>query len=498
MDDNKQNMEENQSQTLYESGSLKNQEKNYKPLSVEDLSSNVETSTENDNYSKIDLKEKMVNRANNNSKNNKNIYFIIGGIMLFLLVIVGFFVKFFFSSPSKNTRVELNYWGLWEDKSIIQPLIEQYQAKNTNVIIKYQKMDPNGYRDRLIVRSQQNNGPDIFRFHNTWIPEIKNVLSALPKKIMSENEFEKTFYELYKNDLKIGNNYYGISLMLDGLVMVYNENIFNNAGIKKPPETWEDIINNVGQLTVKDRNGRIITSGIALGTASNISHFSDIFCLFLLQNGADLTKLDSSEAAGALESYRKFAEPPDNYWDETMPDSIDAFIQEKVAMIIIPSWEILKIKTLNSNLNFKVIPVPKLPQANPLTIASYWVDGVSKYSDGIKQNEAWKFLKYMSEKDTMTKLFELQSKNRLFGAAPSRIDLAQISIQNNYIGPIIKQVKYYKSTPGISYTYDNGLNDDIIQYIENAINATINGESYESSLSTANEGVSKVLERYAN
>ena len=59
-----------------------------------------------------------------------------------------------------------------------------------------------------------------------------------------------------------------------------------------------------------------------------------------------------------------------------MPDSIDAFIQEKVAMIIIPSWEILKIKTLNSNLNFKVIPVPKLPQANPLTIASYWVDGV--------------------------------------------------------------------------------------------------------------------------
>ena len=75
--------------------------------------------------------------------------------------------------------------------------------------------------------------------------------------------------------------------------MVYNENIFNNAGIKKPPETWEDIINNVGQLTVKDRNGRIITSGIALGTASNISHFSDIFCLFLLQNGADLTKLDS-------------------------------------------------------------------------------------------------------------------------------------------------------------------------------------------------------------
>ena len=58
MDDNKQNMEENQSQTLYESGSLKNQEKNYKPLSVEDLSSNVETSTENDNYSKIDLKEK--------------------------------------------------------------------------------------------------------------------------------------------------------------------------------------------------------------------------------------------------------------------------------------------------------------------------------------------------------------------------------------------------------------------------------------------------------
>jgi multiple sugar transport system substrate-binding protein len=502
MDDDKQNMNENQFKTLYESESSRLQseeKKNYKPIPLDQLSSGVGQSDRIDNYSKIDIKETAPNQDNSGVKHSsRNIYFIIGGVILFFIIVFGFFVRLFFSSSEKNKEIDLVYWGLWEDKSIIQPLIDQYQTKNPNVKINYQKMDPNGYRDRLIVRSQQNNGPDIFRFHNTWIPEIKTVLSAIPKGIMSESEFEKTFYEIYHKDLKINNSYFGIPLMLDGLVMVYNENLFNNVGIKDPPETWEDIINSVGQLTVKDKTGKIVTSGIALGTASNISHFSDIFCLFLLQNGADLTKLDTPEASGALESYRKFAEQPDNYWDENMPDSIEAFIQEKTAMIIIPSWELLRIKSLNNNLNFKVIPVPKLPQANPVSIASYWVDGVSKYSDGIKQLEAWKFLKYLSEKETMARLFELQSNNRLFGTAPSRIDLAPIAVQNEYIGPVIKQAKYFKSSPGISNTYDNGLNDEIIQYIENSINETINGESYDAALKTAKEGIDKVIERYAN
>lgn len=458
MDDNNQNMNENQTDNSNTA--------NFEPLSADDLI----------------------------QPDNKNKFYIIGaGILIFILIFVLVF-KFFTGNAKTNKEVKLTYWGLWEEKEVMQPLIDQYQNKNPNIKIEYIKRDPQDYRNKLIVRSQQGQGPDIYRFHNTWVPEIKEVLSYIPNNVLSNKEFEKTFYPIFKSDLKIGDHYYGIPLMIDGLVLLYNDNLFKSAGIDKPPHTWEDVINNISKLTVRDKEGKLATAGIAIGTASNIEHFSDILGLFIIQNGGDLKNLDSQEAAGALESYRKFAEPPDNYWDESMPSAIAAFAQEKVAMILVPSWQILSIKSINPELVFKAVPVPTLPGGEPISISSYWVEGVSRFSN--KQEEAWKFLKFLSEKENMTKIYELQTKSRQFPTASSRVDLASIQSQNQYLDAVIKQAKYYKSIPSVSLTYDNGLNDGVNQYLENAINSTINGESYKSALKTAKEGIEQELKRY--
>lgn len=475
MNDNNQKIEENQTKTIYEDV------RNYDPLKAEDLS-RTESPTDSDN----------------DSFDNKKKYLIIGGAVLAFIILFFIVFKLFTGRTDASKELELTYWGLWEENEVIQPLIDQYQASNPNIKIEYVKMTPEDYRNKLLVRSEQGQGPDIYRYHNTWIPEIKAVLTPLPENIISISEYEKTFYPLYKNDLKVGDYYYGIPLMVDGLVLLYNDNLFKSAGINTPPKTWEDIINNISELTVRSTEGNIVTSGIAIGTASNIEHYSDILGLFLLQNGADINNLDTAEAAGALESYRRFAEPPNNYWDETMPSAIQAFAQEKVAMIIVPSWQILNLKTLNPELNFNAVPVPTLPGGDPISVASYWVEGVSRYSEGDKQTAAWKFLKYLSEKETMTKLYELQTNSRQFPSASSRVDLGTIQSQNQYLDAVIKQANYYKTIPSIMFTYDNGLNDEINQYMANAINSTINGESYRSALKTANEGIVQVLNRYKN
>ncbi len=429
------------------------------------------------------------------SEGGKSRYFIIGGAVILFLIIFILIFRFFFAGKSQKKEIKLSYWGLWEEKEILQPIIDEYQAQNKGVKIDYQKMTPQDYREKLIARSKNKEGPDIFRFHNTWIPELKEVISPLPESIISNEEFEKTFYSVYKNDLKVENNYYGLPLMIDGLVLVYNQTLFKQAGISTPPVSWEDIIDYVAKLTVKNKEGQIITSGIALGTASNVDHFSDIFGLFLAQNGIRSIKdLDQPEAAGALESYRKFSEPPDNFWDETLPNSTTAFIQEKVAMIIVPSWVILTIKASNPEINLKVVSVPEIPGSKPVSLASYWVEGVSKYSNN--QIEAWKFLKFLSQKDTLAKLYQLESTSRLFGEPYSRVDLKDTLSQNEYIGAVIKQADSFISMPVISRTYDNGLNDGINKYLENAINSTVNGESYDSALKTAKKGVDQILSLY--
>ena len=416
---------------------------------------------------------------------------------MFFIVIFGLLLSFFLRGSGTKTAVELNYWGVWEDQDVIQPLIDDYKKKNPNVSITYTKMVPADYRVKVSTRGKNGTGPDIFRFHNTWIPQMREIIAPMPSAVMSTEEFKQTFYAIHSKDLVIEDKAYGMPLSIDGLVLMYNQELFKKAGIGAVPVSWEDVLDDVSKLTVKNQDGKIITSGIALGTASNIEHYSDIFGLFLVQNGGDIAQLSRPEAAGALESYRRFAESDSATWDELMPNSVQAFAQEKVAMIIAPSWQALSIKAMNPNLSMRVVPVPVIPSSKPLSIASYWVEGVSRY--GTNQTEAWKFLKFLSEKESETKMFELQSKVRLFGNAYSRQDLGELLADHDYLGAVIKQAKgegAYRSLPLISRTYDGGLNDSIVGYVQNAINETIQGVSYEQALSTAEAGVIQVLTNF--
>lgn len=425
---------------------------------------------------------------------SKTKYFIIAGGVLFFIFI--FFLIFsFFGGKRNKAPVTLSYWTLWEDTAVYDPLIKEYQRANSHIKINVQKMSIEDYREKLSARVPQGQGPDMFRFHNTWVPMLKDILAPLPKSVMADKEFTDTFYPIHASDLKDGGSFYGIPLEIDGLVLIYNEDLLNKSNISKPPSNLDELIDQdfLSQFTFKDTDGNLISSAIAMGTTSNVEHFSDIFGLLLLQNGGDLRNLDNAAAAGALEGYRKFAEV--GVWDDSMPNSITAFTQEKVAMIIAPSWQILSIKAQNPDIKLKVTTIPfNLPGNQPISLATYWVEGVSKKSPN--SLEAWKFLKFLSEKENMTKLYEQQKKTRLFGEPYSRVDLADKLISDDYIGVVIQQADQYKSLPLVSRTNDKGLNDGIIKYIENAINAAAEGVSYNEALRTAKQGVDQIYDQF--
>jgi len=439
---------------------------------------------------------------------NSNKVPLIMGIILFFTVVFGLIFWFFLkdrifppsTAPTETgEEVTLTYWGLWDEVAVYQPLIEAYQKEHPNVKINYEKMDPEQYRERLIARSQAGNGPDIFRYHNTWLPQIQEVVSPLPQDIMSNQEFEQTFYPIHQKDLKISDNYYGIPLMVDGLVLIYNETLLKQAGISTPPPVWvggdNDVLNTVNKLTVKEPNGQIVTSGIAVGTADNIPHYGEIFGILLLLNGGDLKDLTTNEASEALLLYRKFAE--DGYWNSSMPNAVSAFTQGKVAIIIAPSWHVINIKAQNPELQVKVASIPKGLDDSAVSIANYWVEGVNRLSKN--QTEAWKFLNYLSEREQLTKMYEAQTQVRLFGNPYPRQDMAELLRDNEYLAPVISQAQndVYVGLPLVDRTYDEGMNDEILQYIKNAINSAEEGVDYSAALGTADQGIKQVLERYA-
>lgn len=419
---------------------------------------------------------------------------ILSLAILFIIAVALFFGgRFVVGYIARSREVTISYWGLWENEAVIRGILNDFEAKNPKIKVQYAKQSHKQYRERLQAAINRGDGPDVFRFHNTWVAMLKNELSPVPKDIMSPETFSSTFYPTATNDLVAGGTIYGIPLMIDGLGLYYNEDIFASAGVS-PPTTWVELLNIVPKLTAKEES-TIVTSAIALGTVGNVEHFSDILALMFLQNGANLVAPTGTQAEETLIFYHNFADPTNPYytWNETLDNSIYAFAIGRVAMILAPSWRAFDIQVMNPSLHFRVAPVPQLP-GNNVTWASYWVEGVSAKSK--HQEAAWKLMSYLSERDVASKLYTEASKTRLFGEPYARVDLGNQLTADPIVGAYIAQASSARSFPLASRTFDNGINDKMNKYLEDAVNSVSGGVAPSAALQTMNAGFRQVLSTY--
>lgn len=423
---------------------------------------------------------------------------VIKGFIGITVVIIILFLVFRVILPlfsnQKTGNVTLNYWGLWEDKAVMQAIISDFEKENPNIKIVYTKQDPKQYKERLLTRIQNGSGPDIFRFHNTWVPQLSSVLLPLSSETIQKSDFQKWFYPVAQKDLIKNGAIYGIPLEIDTLSLFINTEIFQAASAKIPT-TWDEFMTISRVLTVKDENGKIKTAGAAMGTFDNITHSPDIISLLFIHNGVDLYNfsLTSQNASEALDFYTSFAKGDGNVWDDTLDSSLLSFTKGSLAMYFGYSWDIFTIQSMNPSLSFKIAAVPHLPNRS-FTIASYWVEGVSVKSK--HQKEALLFLKFLAKAETEQKLFTQVAKTRLFGEPYARVDLANSLKDNQLLHPFINQSPQAVSSFFASDTYDNGINSQMNAYLGNAVRSVLNNTSSQTAVETLSAGISQVLGQY--
>ena len=422
--------------------------------------------------------------------------FIWIGVAVLVLLLVFLITNLLITK--KAASAELVWWGLWEDENIVAPLITEYQTKNPKVKIKYVKQSQRDYRERLTSAFAKGTGPDIFRFHNSWVPMFRNDLDTLPASVINPADFAKTFYPIASSDLTLGTGIVGVPLEYDSLTLYINEDIFQSAG-KVPPTNWDELRILARELTVKDDQGTITQSGVALGRVENVDHWQEILALMMLQNGVDLSKPVGKQAEDALIFFTLFS-TVDGIWDATLPSSTAAFAGGKLAMYFGPSWRAFEISLANPSLKYKNVPLPQLPKNSPsepdTSYATYWVEGV--WARSSKKEAAWSFLKFLSEKESLQKLYQNASKMRTFGEPYSRVEMAALLNDHPILGSIINQAPGAQSWYLASRTFDGptGINSLLSKYFEDAINAVITGKDAKKSLETVAQGVQQVLSQY--
>lgn len=452
-------------------------------------------------------KPKIANAPTPASGIKKFLPFIIAGIVL-LFIVGGIFTFLRSRSQTAQTptqtgdqaggrqtvpgqRTQLVYWGLWEANEVLQEVFNDYQAEHPEVEIVYQKQSHVDYRQRLQTAIASGSGPDIFRFHASWTPMLSAELSPMPARVMSASDYQQTFYPVAAEQLQIGGQIVGIPLMYDGIALYYNKNVLETANVE-PPRTWTDLRTVASQLTIRNGNGEISRAGLAIGNASNTEHFADIVALLMLQNGADPKDPTTQQAQDALVFYTNFINR-DNVWSERLPTSTVAFARGDVAMMFAPSWRAHEVSAINPDLEFGILPVPTLGDVN-LSYASYWAEGVNSKSS--KSTAAWDLLAYMSSSEVMQKLYSAQAQTRAFGEIYSRTDLADTISDDPLVAPFLEDAPNARGWYLNSYTHDDGLNDNLINYYVDAINALLDGEDVEDVVIPLSQGTSQVLRQY--
>lgn len=339
--------------------------------------------------------------------------------------------------------VTINYWTVFDDVSSLRAMAQEYQQLRPYVRINIRSVRYEEFDDLFVNALADDVAPDIVSMHNRWLRKYQPRLASMPGSVRvanvqvkgkyapetvvtfqtnslpSRNFVRSNYVETINEDMYIGNNAYGLPLAIDTIALYYNKELLDRAGIAVAPQTWEELMEAIQATTRFGSDGRLVQTGIALGTAENIPNAPDIFSLLLMQKGVDVMKdgritfannlreLGTSHPVlETLRFYTDFArEDKEVYtWNNTFGDALDEFVTGRSAFYLGFSFDESRIRSRAPQMNLAVIPVPQLNPARPVNVASYWFQSVVQKSEN--QDVAWDFIRYIASPENIQRYVE--------------------------------------------------------------------------------------------
>lgn len=394
----------------------------------------------------------------------------------------------------KDQVVELTLWGDSSDEVTLRPLIEGYKSLRPNVKITFVRQTNINYLTRLQTQLRANKGPDIFPIYSSWVPMMIEDLASAPSNLVTLTEISQTYYPVVREGVVIKDKIYGLPVEIDGLGLYYNEEILEAANVA-PAKSWSEFIEGSKEVTVKNTQGVIQTSGAALGSVENVDFWPELIALLFLQQPlADLSSPASSQGAEVLAFFTSFViDPKNKTWDTTLPASSQMFQNGNLAYYFGPLRKSAEFAAASPSLKFKVVPLPQLPGKN-IALGHFQALGVSKRS--ARQKEAWEFIKYLTSASSLESINQTRASLNLAHRAYPRVEMKDKQLADPVVGAYVAQGPIYKSWFLNSGPSQVGVNEEMIKLYSEAITGVLRGSEPLASLQGISQGVKLVLNKY--
>ncbi|MPZ93759.1 MAG: extracellular solute-binding protein [Propionibacteriales bacterium] len=304
----------------------------------------------------------------------------------------------------------LTFWDTSDatnEAPAFKQLVADFEKEYPNVDVTLQSVPFGEAQNKFKTAAEAEQGaPDILRAEVAWVPEFASLgyLYALDGTTVLEDADD--YFETPLSSNEFDGKTYGVPQVTDSLALLYNKELFDQAGITEPPTTWAEVETAAQALK---KNG---VDGIYLNPAG-------YFLLpFMYGEGGDLVDSEAEEivvgsdanVAGVSEAVKLIdsgaaPKPPAN---DAYAAMMTSFTEGKVGMIINGPWEVNNIRNAApfggvENLGISAVPGGSAAAGAPVGGHNYVV-----YSgmDEEKADAALAFVSFMNSAESQAFLAE--------------------------------------------------------------------------------------------
>lgn len=305
-------------------------------------------------------------------------------------------------------RTTLKFWMRAASKnSVTGRLVDQYNAENSdNVIIEFEVFGEN-YKNVIQMALAAKQPPDVFELNGgLTIAQLAQSRSILPLDDYITEDFKNSFYpEVFaQNQFYYEGKLYTIPERVSFFRLIYNTDLFAEAGLIGPPETLEQMKEYAQKITEMGK-GEYYGFVIALKTSSSWYRFIDNICTISGQLGEsgfdwETGKFDFLKQKKALEYLisldREGIMSPDSLLLDIEVCRAQ-FGQGKYGMMIDGNWQVAQFgnNEIKCDINWDSAPVPIFEGDRRGKSHMFFDMGKLIAKDTKYPDEAWNFIKYL-------------------------------------------------------------------------------------------------------
>ena len=317
---------------------------------------------------------------------------------------------------SQSTAAKQHTINFWmhdspQTTTYLKEILPDYEKENPGIKVEAQYIPFSDYETKLMVSLTGGQGPDCFDIGDWNIMAYydKGLLSPINYKAFGYNSLSALKDAWWPSSLggfEMENNVYGIPMEYNTFSLFVNKKYFEEAGLdakNDAPKTWTEMAEIGKKIVKKDASGRYIREAFDwphLGAVWTVLTFEPL----VNQLGGSLLaagggpNFDSPEVIKALETYKGLL------WEHGLGDGAVGtssstlpnadFNSGEVAMWITGPWAQPLLTEMQGK--YEIVPLPQTKGGMESTILYSWAWVVNAKAAGKNQEEAWKFLNFLS------------------------------------------------------------------------------------------------------